>query len=72
MCGQNQQSDGLFSYADLEARVPKVHPLCLIQGIVDDTLGEMSSDFEAAWFHTGGPGIGQGNYFGLFFCRLSI
>ncbi len=36
MRGDDQASGGLFSYVDLEARVPKDHPLRLIRGIVND------------------------------------
>lgn len=57
MRGDDKQSGNLFSYVDLEARIPKGHPLRLIRGIVNDVLEEMSSDFEAAYSHTGRPGI---------------
>lgn len=57
MRGEDQQSSNLFSYVDLEARVPKGHPLRLIRIIVNDVLDGMSSDFKAAYSHTGRPGI---------------
>jgi len=57
MRGADQQSGNLFSYVDLEARVPKDHALRLIRVIVNDVLGGMSSDFEAAYAATGRPGI---------------
>ncbi len=57
MRGADQRSGNLFSYIDLEARVPKDHPLRVIRVIVNDVLGGMSSDFEAAYSATGRPGI---------------
>jgi len=57
MRGEDRQSGNLFSYIDLEARVPKRHPLRLIRGIVNDVLEELSEDFEAAYSATGRPGI---------------
>ncbi len=57
MRGADGQSGDLFSYIDLEARVPERHPLRLIRSIVNDVLGGMSSDFAAAYSHTGRPGI---------------
>ena len=50
MRGEDRLSGSLFSYVDLEARVPARHPLRLIRGIVNDVLGSLSTDF-AAVFH---------------------
>ena len=36
MRGEDRQAGGLFSYVDLEARVPADHPLRPIRRIVDD------------------------------------
>ena len=57
MRGNDRKSGSLFSYVDLEARVPASHPLRVIRGIVNDVLDGMSSDFEAAYAHTGRPSI---------------
>jgi hypothetical protein len=38
MRGEDCQIGNLFSYIDLEARVPKRHPLRLIRGIVNEVL----------------------------------
>ncbi len=57
MRGEDLQSDSLFSYVNLEDRVPKNHPLRVIRGIVNDVLDGLSSDFEAAYSHTGRPSI---------------
>ena len=45
MRGSDQHSGSLFCYVDLEARVPKDHPLRAIRDIVNDALSELSSDF---------------------------
>ena len=57
MRGQDQSSGSLFSYVDLEERVPVNHPLRVIREIVNDALAGLSSDFEAAYSHTGRPSI---------------
>ena len=38
MRGEDGKSGNLFSYVDLEDRVPKGHPLRIIRGIVNDVL----------------------------------
>ena len=55
--GRDQSSDRLFSYVDLEERVPRSHPLRVIREIVNDVLDGLSSDFAAAYSHTGHPSI---------------
>ena len=72
MRGKDERSGGLFSYVDLEARVPQNHPLRAIRALTNATLAEMSEDFEALYAHTGRPGIAPGSCCGHFFCRLSI
>ena len=57
MRGRDRKSSSLFSYVDLEARVPGNHPLRVIRVIVNDVLAVLSSDFEAAYSHTGRPSI---------------
>ena len=57
MRGQDQSSGSLFSYVDLEERVPRGHPLRVIREIVNDVLDGLSSDFAAAYSHTGRPSI---------------
>ena len=57
MRGDDRKSGSLFSYVDLEDRVPKSHPLCVIRGIVNDVLDGQWSDFEAVYSHTGRPPI---------------
>lgn len=57
MRGEDRKSGSLFSYVDLETRVPASHPLRVIRGIVNDALDGMSSDFEAAYARAGRPSI---------------
>ena len=45
MRGTDEGSGSLFSYVDLEARVPKGHPLRTIRAIVNRALSELSADF---------------------------
>ena len=53
MRGEDRRSGGLFSYVDLEARVPRDHPLRPIRAIVDDALSALSGEFEALYSHFG-------------------
>ena len=57
MRGEDRSSGRLFSYVDLEARVPARHPLRVIRSIVNDVLGSLSSEFKALYSHTGRPSI---------------
>jgi len=57
MRGQEQTSGHLFSYIDLEDRVPPNHPLRTIREIVNDVLVSLSSDFEAMYSRMGRPSI---------------
>jgi len=57
MRGNDGKSGTLFSYVDLEERIPARHPLRLIAGIVNDVLADLSADFTAMYSHTGRPSI---------------
>jgi transposase len=57
MRGEDSRSGGLFSYVDLEARVPADHPLRPIRRIVDDALSGLSGEFAALYSHLGRPSI---------------
>jgi hypothetical protein len=37
----------LFSYVDLEARIPTGHPLRVVLAIVDEALARLTDDFDA-------------------------
>ena len=57
MRGQVDEGSGLFSYVDLEARVPAGHPLRAIRSLTDEVLGVMSARFAALYSRTGRPSI---------------
>lgn len=57
MRGEDKRTGSLFSFVDLEAKVPSDHPLRLIREIVNDVLEGMSADFEAIYSDMGRPGI---------------
>ena len=45
MRGSDETSGSLFSYVDLEDRVPAGHPLRVIREIVNDALAEFDAEF---------------------------
>src|SRR5262245_22986307 len=57
MRGSDEHSGSLFSYVDLEARVPKDHPLRAIRAVANDALCELSSDFAVLYAPLGRPSI---------------
>jgi transposase len=57
MRGDDIRSGTLFSYVDLEERVPTGHALRLIGEIVSDVLSDLSAEFSAMYSHTGRPSI---------------
>jgi transposase len=57
MRGTDERSGSLFSYVDLEARVPKGHPLRAIREIANGALVDLSSDFAAMYAPLGRPSI---------------
>jgi transposase len=57
MRGSDQRSGTLFSYVDLEQRVPVVHPLRTIRSIVNDVLDSLDAAFERLYEGTGRQSI---------------
>ena len=57
MRGSDERSGSLFSYVDLEKRVPESHPLRAIREITNGALSELSADFEAMYVPLGRPSI---------------
>ncbi len=57
MRGTDQRSENLFSYVDLEERIPAKHPLRLIREIVNDELHALDADFAAIYGHGGRSSI---------------
>jgi transposase len=57
MRGTDKTSGSLFSYVDLEERIPAVHPLRKIRQIVNDALMSLDAEFEALYTDFGRPSI---------------
>jgi transposase len=57
MRGSDSQSGSLFSYVNLEERVPARHPLRKIKIIVDAALVDLDTEFAALYAAGGRPGI---------------
>jgi transposase len=57
MRGSDRRSGSLFSYVDVEKRVPPGHPLRVIRSIANDALGSMSGAFDALYASVGRPSI---------------
>jgi transposase len=57
MRGSDERSGSLFSYVDLETRVPKEHPLRPIRELANAALSELSGDFAALYAPLGRPSI---------------
>ena len=57
MRGSDQQSGDLFSYVDIEARVPARHPLRAIRAIVNEGLAGLDGEFDKLYADTGRDSI---------------
>ena len=57
MRGTDETSGSLFSYVDLEERIPARHPLRKIRQVVNDALASLDADFEALYIDFGRPSI---------------
>src|SRR5712672_4424318 len=57
MRGEQQGSEGLFSYLRLEERIAADHPLRAIRSLVNEALAALSGRFEELYSHTGRPSI---------------
>ena len=57
MRGSDTVTGSLFSYVDIEQRVPPKHPLRLVRGIVNDVLGDLDATFEGMYSEIGRPSI---------------
>src|SRR5579862_171624 len=57
MRGLDERSGALFSYVDLDARIPKKHPLRAIRTIVNQALAGISGEFEGMYSRLGRPSI---------------
>ena len=57
MRGQDRTSGTLFSYVDLDGRVPERHPLRAMRGIVNEALAKLDASFAALYKDGGRPSI---------------
>ena len=57
MRGADERSGSLFSYVDLEWRVPADHPLRAIRVMVNVALAELDAEFMAMYAPIGRPSI---------------
>ena len=57
MRGSDESRGSLFSYVDLESRVPRDHPLRVMRVIVYDVLASLSGKFEKLYSQMGRPSI---------------
>ena len=57
MRGTDEASGSLFSYVDLEARLPARHPLRKIRQVVNEALASLDAEFEALYTDFGRPSI---------------
>jgi transposase len=57
MRGSDQQNGSLFSYVNIEERVPARHPLRQIKAVVDPALASLDADFNLLYAAEGRPSI---------------
>src|ERR1700716_3451403 len=57
MRGSDERTGELFSYVDLEKRVPAKLPLRLVRGVVNEVLAALDRDFSKAYAGGGRPSI---------------
>jgi transposase len=57
MRGTDKTSGSLFSYVDLEERIPPRHPLRKIRQVVNDALASLDAEFDALYTDFGRPSI---------------
>jgi transposase len=57
MRGQDDRSEGFFSYVRLEERIPADHPLRPIRALADAALGSLNKRFEGLYSTMGRPSI---------------
>lgn len=57
MRGSDQQNGSLFSYVNLDERVPARHPLRKIKAVVDPALASLDADFSQLYAGDGRPSI---------------
>jgi transposase len=71
MRGLDERSGELFSYVELEQRVPARHPLRAIRTIVNEALAALNEEFQAIYASTGRPSIPPEKLCGRSSCNYS-
>jgi len=49
ICGTDDKTESLFSYVDLEDRIPGKHPPRKIRRVVNDALASLDANFAALY-----------------------
>ena len=57
MRGEDRESGALFSYVDMEARIPANHPLRAMRRLTNAALAELDASFSALYEGIGRPSI---------------
>lgn len=57
MRGRSHPQSSLFSYVDLESRIPKNHPIRKVRQVIDQALDELEDVFEVMYAEIGRPSI---------------
>ena len=57
MRGEDRTSGALFSYVDIEARIPARHPLRAMRGLVDLALSDLDRTFSSLYEEFGRPSV---------------
>jgi len=57
MRGTDETSGALFSYVDLEERIPPRHPLRKVRQVVTDALASLDAEFECLYADFGRPSV---------------
>ena len=57
MRGADERTGELFSYVDLEKRIPVKHPLRPVRRVVNEVLAALDGDFSKAYADSGRPSI---------------
>ncbi len=57
MRGTDEVTGSLFSYVDLEERIPVRHPLRKVRQIVNDALASLDAEFDRLYAAEGRPSI---------------
>lgn len=57
MRGTDETSGPLFSYVDLDERIPPLHPLRKIRKVINDDLDSLDTEFVAIYADLGHPSV---------------